>query len=420
MFTHNIYKKVFFTICILIACIFAFPVFAAKWYENYQEAEYLMEREGWIRAIELLKQAIDEEPEPGERKRTYGVHFIEYYPYLKLGEAYLETRDSENARRYCEKAQEKGEAPKKKVEQCLTKVQQAKPTPTPARPSTSSEDVMEKGTEVSLPELVQELFGTSRSWAVVIGIDTYSEEKNGYQPLLYAVRDTNAIKEYLIGNLGFSEDRIFTLLDAQATKNGIERLLGDNLPGKLTEEDRLLIYFSGHGETRTLASGENYGYLVPVDGRKEALHSTCISMSQLSDYSELIPAQQILFIIDACYSGIAGIIKKGVEGDLSATTEAQIRRFMESRGRQIMTAGASNEKAHMGKKWDDHSVYTYYLLRGLKGEADYNEDRVISTLELQVYLNTKVSQATNRKQNPQLHYLDVSEGQFIFYREGEL
>ena len=27
-----------------------------------------------------------------------------------------------------------------------------------------------------------------------------------------------------------------------------------------------------------------------------------------------------------------------------------------------------------GKEWDDHGVFTYYLLKGLKGEADSNDN----------------------------------------------
>ena len=81
-----------------------------------------------------------------------------------------------------------------------------------------------------------------------------------------------------------------------------------------------------------------------------------------------------------------------------------------------MTAGTSEQTVVMSQKWDKHSVYTYYLLEGLKGAADYNGDEVISARELQVYLDTVVPKEA--KQTPQLHYLGSSEGQFVFYQEG--
>ena len=103
-------------------------------------------------------------------------------------------------------------------------------------------------------------------------------------------------------------------------------------------------------------------------------------------------------------------------------TKAQVKLFMKSRGRQILTAGAASEKARMAQEWNGHSVFTYYLLQGLKGAkgADYNHDGVISVSELRVYVNAKVSEETKGKQNPQLYNLGDTEGQFIFYREGEM
>ena len=145
-------------------------------------------------------------------------------------------------------------------------------------------------------------------------------------------------------------------------------------------------------------------------------------MDQISNFSDIIPAKQILYIIDACYSGIAGIVNKGSQDDgemFRMMTSAQINLFFESTGRQIMTAGSSKEKAIMGKKWNKHSVYTYYLLKGLQGEADYNKDSLISSNELQIYVAKNVSRDTEGKQNPQLHSLGESEGNFIFFPEGD-
>jgi len=83
-----------------------------------------------------------------------------------------------------------------------------------------------------------------------------------------------------------------------------------------------------------------------------------------------------------------------------------------------MTAGKSGEKAKMGEEWENHSVYTYYLLKGLQGNSDSDKNGIITETELQVYLETNVSRHTDRKQNPQ-SYPIVGEGTFIFYNEGD-
>jgi hypothetical protein len=274
-----------------------------------------------------------------------------------------------------------------------------------------TEDVLEKGK--SLPELARSYFGRHKSWAVVIGINNYSLKK-GWKPLPYAVNDAKAVKELLINHMGFSEDHIITLYDNRATKKEIERLLGDELPSKVKPDDRVLVFFSGHGDTRKARRGD-IGYLVPVDGDSKSPHATYLAMNQIQNFSDLIPAKQVLFIVDACYSGIAGIIFKGKKEE---ETRKQVEVFIKSGGRQVLTAGTSDEKVTMSKKWNNHSIYTYYLLAGLKGAADYNSDGVISTRELQVHLDTMVPRESN--QHPQMFNLGSGEGNFIFYKEGDL
>ncbi|MCP4213267.1 MAG: hypothetical protein GY765_01365, partial [bacterium] len=269
-----------------------------------------------------------------------------------------------------------------------------------------------KGLDVH--ELAKRVFGKKRSWAVIIGIDQYTKTKNGYIPLPYAVNDARAVRECFIKSLGFAEDHIITLTNRQATRKRIEEVLGDELPKKTGDGDRVIIYFSGHGDQEKVNSGR-FGYLVPIDGRKASLYSTCISMDQLRYFSRKNPARQILFILDSCFSGIAGtVFKKGTADSITKETREQIKAFIESGGRQIITAGKANQTAAMSAKWNKHSVFTFFLLRGLRGKADYNKDKVVSVRELQLFLETEVPKES--KQLPQLFNLNNSEGQFVFYR----
>jgi uncharacterized caspase-like protein len=140
-------------------------------------------------------------------------------------------------------------------------------------------------------------------------------------------------------------------------------------------------------------------------------------MGVLSRLSERIPAKQVLFVIDACFSGNIGqIISK--DGVYPEETQKEIETFIKNKGRDVMTAGTADEKAVMGDKWNNHSVYTYYLLKGLRGGADYNRNKVITLTELQLYLEIKVPK--DAKQTPQRITLDSSRGgKFVFYWEGE-
>src|SRR5436190_12698799 len=80
-----------------------------------------------------------------------------------------------------------------------------------------------------------------RNLAVVIGVDTYGE---GISPLRSAVADAKAIATALERDHGF---QIWRLFDNDAQLPQLRALLGEELPGALGPEDRLLFYFAGHG-----------------------------------------------------------------------------------------------------------------------------------------------------------------------------
>jgi len=100
---------------------------------DYEAAQEAAQSGDWLTAIELYERALTEEPEPGARKRTYGMHFIVYYPYLELGKAYLEIGDRSQAKKYCDLAQKKSVAEAEEVQKCLDLAGEvaAVPTPTP-------------------------------------------------------------------------------------------------------------------------------------------------------------------------------------------------------------------------------------------------------------------------------------------------
>ena len=257
----------------------------------------------------------------------------------------------------------------------------------------------------------QDLFSGSSpyqdSWALIASIDDYQ-----YIPKLnYAVADGRAIKNILVQDMDFPEDHITYLTNQEATRGNILRCLGDDLPKKTGEKDRVLVFFSGHGYTRKMPLGGEMGYLMPVEAKAGSVHSTAISMAQIRDISQLIPAKHMLFIIDACYSGLVGFQTRDV--GVIEDFPAYLAKLTTSRGRQILTAGKADEEVIESDLWG-HSVYTKFLIRGLKQrEADLNLDSLITTMELQTYLQPRVSKETGYRQTPQMRCLD-GEGEFVF------
>jgi len=252
-------------------------------------------------------------------------------------------------------------------------------------------------------EFVTERSG--KAWAVVIGIDQY----RNVPKLTYAATDAKSIAA-LLKEQGFD---VVSLYDGAATRQAILHELGDRLPARVGEEDRIVIFYAGHGETRKFGGGTTMGYLLPVDGDASSLSATAIDMGLIQSLAQALPAKQILFLIDSCYGGIAGQRFRSI----APMTEKYLRAITREKGRQLITAGGADQLAVEGSRWG-HSAFTYYLLEGVgKGLADLNEDGIIPTSELYTYLDERVYEAAQllgHTQRPQLWSLSSDKGEFVF------
>jgi uncharacterized caspase-like protein len=72
----------------------------------------------------------------------------------------------------------------------------------------------------------------------------------------------------------------------------------------------------------------------------------------------------------------------------------------------IITASDANEVS-VEKDELKHGVFTFYLLEGLRGKADYDGDGMITIDEIYRYVSTKVPQASGQDQHP------VKKGEMI-------
>jgi peptidoglycan/xylan/chitin deacetylase (PgdA/CDA1 family)/tetratricopeptide (TPR) repeat protein len=250
------------------------------------------------------------------------------------------------------------------------------------------------------------------SWAVIIGINDYEH----WPKLRYAVNDANGIEEVLTGKFGFKKENIRKLLNGDATRQRIMQVLGDELTdsNKVQREDRVFFFFAGHGTTRTFEDGRQVGFIVPVDADQTNYVSTAISMAQIREASDLIPAKHVYFVMDSCYSGLALSRGSGAYSKDRSYLDEITRR----EARQILTAGGADQQvADDGP--NGHSVFTWALLQGLQGEADLDGNGVITASELGAYVSPIVAKFAN--QTPAVGNLVGSEGgEFVFELQPEL
>ena len=243
------------------------------------------------------------------------------------------------------------------------------------------------------------------SWAIIIGIDQY----RNITPLDFAVSDAQSFKNLLTNKFKFPQDNIIYLSDAKATLNNIKEAFY-TISKKAKPNDRVVVYFAGHGETEKLPLGGEMGYLIPVEGNINKIYLTSLPMSEIKILSDRIPAKHVLFIIDACYGGLAAVQSRAV----NKNEKGYLKKVTKANARQIITAGGKNEQVIERMEWG-HSAFTYKLIDGLDKElADYDDDGFITATELGVYLKSSVSKISNNQQTPKFANLTTDEGEFVF------
>jgi hypothetical protein len=236
-------------------------------------------------------------------------------------------------------------------------------------------------------------------WAVVIGISDYDKMRD----LKYAAEDARAFAQYLTEDVGVPADHIKILLNNQATALKIKDALGDFLKKTAKKEDEVIIYFAGHGAVEDDSSspdGDGLSkYLLAWDTDPKSLYSTGLPMDEIARIFGRINAERVIYIGDTCYSGASGgrtILARATRATLS---DKFMERLSAGKGRIIITASGSNEVSLEDEKLQ-HGIFTYYLLEGLKGKADFDKDGFISVEEIYNYVSKEVPKATGQSQKP--------------------
>ena len=233
--------------------------------------------------------------------------------------------------------------------------------------------------------------------AVVIGIESYQ-----YVPdATYAYNDAEVFREYLSETLGFKKQRIKIATNSKATQAELNKLLGSN--GWLSrnivkDKSDVVVYFSGHGIAN---SKDNSTGILPFD--VDPNYAIGLALKELYYNLSKMGAKTVTVYLDACFTGQTRDSKMLIAdarpiliSQNKDNLPSNITIFSSSSGSQI--SGAIKEK--------EHGLFTYYLLKGLSGDADINKDKSLQINELSKYVskNVKDQAAINgREQTPELH-----------------
>ncbi|MEZ4888389.1 MAG: caspase family protein [Chitinophagales bacterium] len=219
-----------------------------------------------------------------------------------------------------------------------------------------------------------ELF--ANTYAVIVGVADYPTNSLNYT-------DDDAYKFYghLRSSAGYSvpDENIILLMNREATKANIIAAL-EAVVRAATATDRIIFYYAGHGAKQGL---------VPID------HNNVTNLVEFWEVKSILkksPSQNKTCIIDACHAGAVdeswyiGIVSDLLYG----YKNSGIALFLASTTNQY-----SQESSEVGQGY-----FSYYLLQGMKGGADYNGDKAITLGELHQYVLGMVSYVTKNEQTP--------------------
>lgn len=238
---------------------------------------------------------------------------------------------------------------------------------------------------------------TRNTWAVIVGVSAYQN----VHPLEFADKDALAFYNYLKSAPNKVPDaNMKLLLNEQALSGEIYGAL-EWLRESVQANDRVIFYFSGHGDVEKKTIHQN-GFLLANDAPIAAyMTKGTISIKFLQDYLEtyiaLNKAKEVLLIVDACRSGqLAGGLQ-GIQITMQALGQNWNNQII-----KILSA-QEGELSYEDVKWGGgRGVFSYYLMKGLQGLANRNNDSLITASELSLYLPIEVADATGNIQNPKV------------------
>lgn len=223
--------------------------------------------------------------------------------------------------------------------------------------------------------------------AVVIGNRDYT--CTDVPAVEYAINDASIVKRYVIDLLGYREGNVIYIENATGAE--LRSVFGsEQYPGRLANlmkegSSDVFVYYSGHG-----APDPNnlQGYFIPVDCCPDEARLNGYPLETFYQNMAKLAPRSLTIVIDACFSGSsnAGMLI----GHASPLAIEVANPAILGPGRAVFTSSSGAEISSWYPEMR-HGLFTYFFLKGLKGEADRNGDLVLTSGELFDYVSDKTN-----------------------------
>ena len=230
---------------------------------------------------------------------------------------------------------------------------------------------------------------TPKLWLILVGVKQYEDEQ--IPNLRYSAEDCQVLADALV-----EATTQFTQIDLKihhdfALQSPCLESVRESLVQIATaanSSDTILFYFSGHG---MLEANTQDVYLCLAETQKSHLQKTGLALKEILHLLGSCNAQNQLIWLDACHSGGMTLRSANVDNSLNPTlqlVEVLQQRAAQSKGFYALLSCDNNQQS-----WEfpelEHGVFTYYLTRGLQGEAADSQGTISADgLYRYVYHNT--------------------------------
>ena len=234
---------------------------------------------------------------------------------------------------------------------------------------------------VASPSELGQQVRTPRGYALVVGIGNYKNLPND-ESLKFSESDAEAVYRVLISPDGgrMEPENVKKLIGPQATLANIKDALENWLVKTAREEDRVIVYFAGHGLV-----DKGRGFLAPYDVNKNDIAATGYPMDKLgSVLGRDVKAAWKVLLTDACHSGKI----------TPETSQEAVYEGLQKLPKNFLTLTSSRESEvsyEDPKLSTGFGLFSYYLVQGWQGQADVDpRDGVITADELIDYVRNEV------------------------------
>jgi V8-like Glu-specific endopeptidase len=199
---------------------------------------------------------------------------------------------------------------------------------------------------------------------LIIAISDYMHMK----PLDFCKNDGSEMREILTSKpVGFDIPNSRKLI-GQVSKETLENAIYDFFdPDNSTTDDILLFYYSGHG-----APGAGNIYIASSEIDPDKPNRKGFSFSELTNEINNCNSMRMVTILDCCYSGTINLAKGDDDAAVKIAKERideGSRNIEQGQGKYMLAASQGYQEAYSLQE-KDHSIFTYYLLEGLKGNEN--------------------------------------------------